>query len=126
MDTDPGPAFADPWEARAFALVKGLLESGQLTAREWTDALAREIQRAGDGAAEDAAAYSRHWLAALEHVVIDQHLVSADVLVARGAAWRRAAARTPHGQPVELADGDVTPTGPPGGAGSTRAEPPLL
>ncbi|MEV3904356.1 nitrile hydratase accessory protein [Mycobacterium sp. NPDC050551] len=108
MADDPHPspqAFSDPWEARAFAMVKALQEGGVLTREEWAQALGREIRRGGD-ADETAASYRRHWLAALERVVVDKRLASGEALVTRRAAWQRAAQRTPHGEPIRLAAGD--------------------
>jgi nitrile hydratase accessory protein len=96
-------AFTEPWEARAFAMVRALQSAGQLTSKEWTDALSSEIQRAQEsGDPDDERAYYRHWLTTLETVVTEKNLVSADALTHCQAAWARAADRTPHGEPIEL------------------------
>ena len=46
-----GPAFAEPWQAHAFALAVRLAEAGGFSRAEWAAALAEEIraaQRRGD------------------------------------------------------------------------------
>ena len=90
------PVFAEPWQARAFALVRKLAERGHFTSSEWTAALAREV--AGD----DGSHYYEHWLAALEKLVVDKGLADSAALLARKEAWHDAYLHTPHGQPVEL------------------------
>lgn len=100
-----GPAFAEPWQAQAFALAVVLHEQGHFTWSEWTETLAAEIksaQAAGDP--DDGSTYYHHWLAALERLVTDKALTTADLLAARKAAWADAYAHTPHGQPVVLGD----------------------
>ena len=102
-----GPVFAEPWEAQAFALAVALHERGVFTWPEWADALAREIaraQRAGDP--DTGATYYRHWLAALERLVAEKELADTATLHRYADAWGRAAERTPHGTPIELAPGD--------------------
>lgn len=98
-----GPVFREPWEAQAFAMVVALHERGLFTWPEWAEALGAEIRRAqaagdpdfGDG-------YYRHWLAALEGLAAAKGLTDMAALLARRAAWARAARATPHGQPVLL------------------------
>jgi hypothetical protein len=65
--------------------------------------LAEEIaaaQRAGDADLGDT--YYRHWLAALERLVATKGAISEGELDRCRRAWDAAAARTPHGQPIEL------------------------
>jgi nitrile hydratase accessory protein len=98
-----GPVFRAPWEAQAFALAIELHRAGRYSWQEWTEALSAEIkaaQAAGDADLGDT--YYRHWLAALEKLVTTKGLVGADRLARRRAAWAEAAARTPHGKPIEL------------------------
>ena len=92
--------FAEPWEARAFAMVRALQDAGVVTPTEWTAALAAEIRQAQDSPTSDN--YYHHWLSALERVVATKNLASTDTLARRRTAWARAARRTPHGDPVEL------------------------
>ncbi len=98
-----GPVFAEPWQARAFALTLKLAEQGHFTQKEWTTALAREIRSVADrGEHDDGSHYYDQWLAALEALAIDKGLTSRRSLDARKEDWRSAYLRTPHGKPVEL------------------------
>jgi nitrile hydratase accessory protein len=94
------PAFAAPWEAQAFALAVSLHERGAFTWPEWAAALAQEIERAPHDE------YYRQWLAALERLVADKRLASDAELGRYREAFGRAAARTPHGTPIELREAD--------------------
>lgn len=101
------PVFAEPWQAHAFALTLTLHQRGLFTWREWADALAAEItaaQAAGDADLGDT--YYHHWLATLERVVAEKGASSVAELARHRDAWEHAAERTPHGQPIELADRD--------------------
>ena len=86
------PVFAEPWEAQAFALAVSLSEQGLFTWAEWTEAVA---------AAPEEGYYER-WLATLERLVTERGLTDVDTLARYRHAWEHAAARTPHGTPIEL------------------------
>jgi nitrile hydratase accessory protein len=102
-----GPVFAEPWEAQAFALAVALHERGVFTWPEWAAALAEEIRRAqAAGDPDTGETYYRHWLAALERLVAEKGVADAGTLTSYADAWGRAADRTPHGTPIELAPGD--------------------
>jgi nitrile hydratase accessory protein len=88
--------FAEPWEAQAFALAVTLSERGLFTWSEWTEAVA---------AAPEEGYYER-WLATLERLVAERGLADAATLERYRGAWARAAERTPHGTPIELASED--------------------
>jgi nitrile hydratase accessory protein len=101
--TEGEPLFAEPWEAQALALAVALRQAGCFTAAEWADALGAAIKRAqAAGDADDGSTYYHHVLDALEHLVQEKRIASADLLAARKAAWIDAYEHTPHGQPVEL------------------------
>jgi nitrile hydratase accessory protein len=101
--TQPEPVFAEPWQARAFALAMKLSERGYFTREEWTAALAGELQDVADrGEIDDGSRYYHHWLAALETLVVSKGLASTHALLDRKEAWSEAYHRTPHGKPVEL------------------------
>jgi nitrile hydratase accessory protein len=104
MPLDAGePVFKEPWEARAFALAVRLHEQGLFTWTEWAAALAERIdhaRKAGDPDLGDT--YYEHWLHALETLVAAKGAASRDELAKLADAWRQAAARTPHGHPIEL------------------------
>ncbi|OBB16424.1 nitrile hydratase accessory protein [Mycobacteriaceae bacterium 1482268.1] len=100
------PVFAEPWEARAFAIVVSLHERGVYTSVEWADALATRIkaaQTAGDPDIGDT--YYHHWLGALEDLLARKGIGGNETARWRDA-WQRAANRTPHGKPIELQAGD--------------------
>jgi nitrile hydratase accessory protein len=102
-----GPVFREPWEAQAFAMVLALHARGVFTWSQWAAALGAEIQRAkAAGDPDTGETYYRHWLSALETIVAEQGVTSPDTLARYRDAWERAAARTPHGTPIELAPQD--------------------
>lgn len=102
-----GPVFREPWEAQAFAMAVALHERGVFTWPEWASVLAAEIRRAQDaGDPDTGGTYYRHWLAALERLVAERGLTDEATLERHREAWARAAARTPHGTPIELAQED--------------------
>jgi nitrile hydratase accessory protein len=102
---DPDRTFAEPWQARAFAIAVLASRQGCFTWSEWTHALARELQRAsapnpraGEGS------YFDCWLAALQSLLVNKQTVAPDEIQARKEAWQAAYQRTPHGMPVSLPD----------------------
>ena len=98
-----GPAFAEPWQAQAFALAVKLSELGYFTWKEWAAALADQLRAAAlRGEPDDGSKYYHHWLAALEHLVTEKGLADQASLIARKEAWADAYRHTPHGKPVEL------------------------
>jgi nitrile hydratase accessory protein len=107
QSTCPGtnePVFAEPWQARAFALTLKLTEHGHFSQKEWTAALSlilREATGAHDQL-DDGSHYYEHWLTALETLAVQKGLADAAALSARKEAWRDAYHRTPHGKPVTL------------------------
>ena len=104
------PVFRAPWEAHAFAMAIALHRRGVFSWPEWAAALAAEIeaaQAAGDPDLGDT--YYHHWLAALESLVAAKGAGSAVELERYRCAWAHAAARTPHGRPIELQPIDFEP-----------------
>ena len=89
--------FDAPWQARAFALVVHLSESGLFSWDEWRSALAVAL------AADPDRTYYQAWLSALESVAMDRGGLSAREIDQTQRQWLIAAARTPHGQPIERA-----------------------
>jgi nitrile hydratase accessory protein len=101
-----GPVFAEPWQAQAFALAVRLSTQGHFTWKEWATALADELKAAADrGEPDDGSRYYHHWLAALERLVAEKRLSDPAAMLARKEAWAEAYRRTPHGKPVDLANG---------------------
>src|SRR5579871_408589 len=102
-----GPVFREPWEARAFAMALSLHERGVFTWKEWASALGEEIKRAqAAGDPDTGETYYQHWLATLERMVAEKGLSDPATLGRYHDAWDHAAARTPHGTPIELRDED--------------------
>ena len=104
-----GPVFREPWEAQAFAMTLALYSRGLFTWPEWAATLGAEITRAqAAGDPDTGETYYRHWLAALERIVADKGVTSAETLARYHDAWDHAADRTPHGTPIELRPDDFT------------------
>ena len=102
-----GPVFREPWEAQAFAMTLALYSRGLFTWPEWAATLGAEIKRAqAAGDPDTGETYYRHWLAALERIVAEKGVTSAQALVRYYDAWDHAADRTPHGTPIDLRPGD--------------------
>ncbi len=98
-----GPVFREPWEAQAFAMVVALQARGLFTWTEWAETLGAEIRSARQaGDPDTGATYYHHWLAALERIVAAKAVTDPATLARHRHAWDRAAARTPHGMPIEL------------------------
>ena len=93
-------AFAEPWQAQAFALALALQDQGLVSPAEWAAALGRERGR-GDLAA-DGSDYYHGVVAALEALLAEKGLADRARLAELAAAWRRAARATPHGAPIKL------------------------
>jgi nitrile hydratase accessory protein len=104
---DDGPVFREPWEAQSFAMALALYERGVFTWPQWSAFLAEEIARAqAAGDPDTGENYYRHWQNALERIVAERGLTDAGALKRYHHAWERAAARTPHGSPIELMSDD--------------------
>jgi len=105
---DNEPVFREPWEAEAFAMVLTLHQAGLFSWSDWADELSGAIQRAqANGDADLGNTYYQHWLDALETIVVKQGLAEPAALQNLSTAWRAAAARTPHGEPIELYPSDL-------------------
>lgn len=107
---DDEPVFHAPWQAQAFALVLQLHARGLFTWPQWAQALSARVAGAPAAADPDARAaadlYYGQWLAALEDLVRERQAAGDAELQRHARAWQQAAARTPHGQPIELRDED--------------------
>jgi nitrile hydratase accessory protein len=102
-----GVMFREPWEAQAFAIAVALHERGLFSWPEWSSALAAEIQAAQErGDPDTGETYYHHWLAALERLVVAKQATNAATIARYRQAWERAARRTRHGTPIELAPQD--------------------
>jgi nitrile hydratase accessory protein len=97
----------EPWEAQAFAITLALHERGVFSWKEWAETLSAEIKRAQrEGDPDTGETYYLHWLAALERLVAEKGVTSAETLHRTRDAWEQACERTPHGKPIELQPDD--------------------
>jgi nitrile hydratase accessory protein len=98
-----GMAFAEPWQARAFAIAVLASRQGCFSWSEWTRALSRELQGIADADPQVAGErYYDCWLSALQSLLIGKGAVGQTELHERKHAWEDAYRRTPHGVPVSL------------------------
>jgi nitrile hydratase accessory protein len=98
-------AFAEPWQARAFAVAVLASKQGCFSWSEWTHALGRELRDAPDAGVAVPATGPRYfdcWLSALQSLLVGKGVVGQDELLARRDAWEDAYRRTPHGVAVTL------------------------
>lgn len=98
-----GPVFAEPWQAKVFALTVQLSNAGFFTWREWADELAAVLREAPAHEPRDHGThYYDCWLLALEQLCLSKGLTNVLALNERTTAWAEAYRRTSHGRPVEL------------------------
>ena len=95
-EAPPEHPFDSPWQARAFALTLALHDRGAFGWDEWASSLGAAL------ADDPALPYWLSWLAALERICASKGAAAASDVAAMADAWRRAADRTPHGQPIAL------------------------
>lgn len=93
---DDGPVFAEPWEAKAFALAVSCHQRGVFTWPQWAEALAATIRAQPD------MPYYRQWLTTLESLLTLTGTLSEAERLERVEAWDRAARATPHGEAIVL------------------------
>jgi nitrile hydratase accessory protein len=81
-------AFAEPWEAKAFAIVVKLTEAGHFTWSEWVAYFSKEVAAAtaAEQAGERPKTYYEQWLDAAERIMIDKGVTSKEQLLAKGFA----------------------------------------
>lgn len=103
--SDEGPVFEEGWQAQILALAFNLVDRGQFTAVQWSEALGAELASASQrGEIDDSDTYYKAVMTALEKLLHAQDSLPCEMLDQRTEAWRQAYLRTPHGQPVELLD----------------------
>ena len=104
---DGNTVFGEPWEAQAFGMALTLYERGLFTWNEWAQALSAQIRAAqAQGDPDLGNTYYRHWLTAIETLVSAKGISSPEELHRYRRAWDHAADRVPHGQSIELCEGD--------------------
>lgn len=96
MISEPEQPFDAPWQARAFALAVNLRDRGLFSWDEWTQALGATIRAMPDRP------YYESWLEALQTLLTSREALTSTEIAHTQQAWLDAAARTPHGRPIEL------------------------
>ena len=108
---DDAPVFAEPWQAQAFAMTVALHAQGLFTWPEWAAALTERLRSVNAaGGLDDGSNYYLHWMDTLEGLVLAKQVGTSAQLHDLEHAWEAAAARTPHGQPIELKAQDYSPS----------------
>ena len=106
VQNDNGPVFGEGWQAQVLALAFNLVERGQFSSVEWSEALGAELERSRQrGDPDDSGSYYHAVLTALEGLLASSQSLTVSVVDKRTEAWREAYLRTPHGKPVELNPG---------------------
>ena len=77
--------FAEPWEARAFAIIVQLAQAGHFCWHEWVDCFSNEVAAAAavEAAGGLAKTYYAQWLDAAEHLLAAKGLAPREQLAAR-------------------------------------------
>ena len=98
-----GPVFAEPWQARAFAVVVRLCQDGHVEWDAFRLRLMAEIA-AADTAGDTTTGYYEHWLAACEALLAARGVAQAGDLAARkmDIAAHRPAPTTAVANPVAI------------------------
>lgn len=90
--------FAEPWQAQLFAMTVTLHERGVFTWPQWAQVLGRHVATG----ASDGSDYYARWADAFTEMLAERGVVDGEQVARTTAAWHAAAARTPHGRPIEL------------------------
>jgi nitrile hydratase accessory protein len=82
---DDDVKFAEPWEAKAFAIILKLTSAGHFTWSEWVDCFSVEVRAAtaAEASGQTAPTYYEQWLAAAEKLLIAKGLTSSEQLLAK-------------------------------------------
>ena len=97
------PAFNEPWQAEAYALVQVLIETGRISPQGWATAFGAALRQAAtDGEPDSSETYYAALSKALERALVAGGTVQDIEVGQRVDDWRAAYNRTPHGKPVRL------------------------
>ena len=85
LGVDADVAFAEPWEAKAFAIVVKLAEAGHFTWSEWVECFSQEVAAATavEAAGGRPKSYYEQWLDAAERIMVAKGMTSREQLVAK-------------------------------------------
>ncbi|USQ79216.1 nitrile hydratase accessory protein [Ornithinimicrobium faecis] len=90
--------FAAPWQAQVFAMTLALHEQGVFTWPQWAEVLGRHVA----AGATDGSDYYERWADAFTELLQTRGIATAGDIARLTQDWHDAAARTPHGTPIEL------------------------
>ncbi|MGY6251022.1 nitrile hydratase accessory protein [Bosea thiooxidans] len=106
-NADTGVIFGEPWQAQVFAMTVALNDAGLLSWKEWGDVFSAHRKASSESGRQDTGdTYYDDWLNALEEISAKRSLAPSEMQHRYRHAWEHATARTPHGQPILLQDGD--------------------
>lgn len=82
---DADMTFSEPWEAKAFAIIVRLAQSGHFSWSEWVDCLSKEVvaATAAEAAGSRPKSYYEQWLSAAETLLVDKGTTTRAQLVAK-------------------------------------------
>ncbi len=82
---DGDMTFAEPWEAKAFAIIVKLTQAGHFTWPEWVEHFSREVAAATEieAAGGQPPTYYEQWLSAAETLLVDKQITTREQLLAR-------------------------------------------
>jgi nitrile hydratase accessory protein len=85
VSVDAEVTFSEPWEAKAFAIIVKLAQSGHFGWSEWVKCFSREVAAATaiEAAGGQPKTYYEQWLNAAETLLIDKGVTSREQLIAR-------------------------------------------
>jgi nitrile hydratase accessory protein len=92
----PEAPFAEPWQAKLFAMTVALNEAGHFSWTEWAAVFGPRVQD------QTADTYWEAWSDALVALLSDRGIAEASDVRAMTKAWKAAARATPHGTAIEL------------------------
>lgn len=92
---DGDMVFTEPWEAKAFAIVVTLSQTGYFTWSEWVDCFAEHVAKATsiEAAGGVPKTYYEQWVDAAESILVSKGITSAEQLVARRLGALQAATK---------------------------------
>jgi len=77
--------FAEPWEAKAFAIIVKLAQAGHFSWSEWVECFSKEVAAATavEAAGGTPRTYYEQWLNAAETLLVDKGMTSREQLLAK-------------------------------------------
>jgi nitrile hydratase accessory protein len=77
--------FAEPWEAKAFAIIVKLTQAGHFSWPEWVEHFSREVAAATavEAAGGSPPTYYEQWLNAAETLLVDKRITTREQLLAK-------------------------------------------